>query len=108
MGLYQLAMHPIETLSGTVNAVLHPIDTYKIIAINTLRTNYCKNNSTADIGHPFCSAVAISINHITLYQLAMHPIETLSGTVNAVLHPIDTYKIIAKDIERYLYRLHTF
>ncbi len=34
-----------------------------------------------------------------LYQLAMHPIETLSGTVNAVLHPIDTYKIIAKDIE---------
>jgi hypothetical protein len=29
----------------------------------------------------------------------MHPIETLSGTVNAVLHPIDTYKIIAKDIE---------
>ncbi len=32
MGLYQLAMHPIETLSGTVNAVLHPIDTYKIIA----------------------------------------------------------------------------
>lgn len=34
-----------------------------------------------------------------LYQLAMHPIETLSGTVNAVLHPVDTYKIIAKDIE---------
>ncbi|CUB37953.1 ribonuclease YeeF family protein [Bacillus amyloliquefaciens] len=34
-----------------------------------------------------------------LYQLAMHSIETLSGTVNAVLHPIDTYKIIAKDIE---------
>ncbi|KIN50841.1 hypothetical protein B4146_0283 [Bacillus subtilis] len=34
-----------------------------------------------------------------LYQLAMHPIETLSGTVNAALHPIDTYKIIAKDIE---------
>lgn len=34
-----------------------------------------------------------------LYQLARHPIESLSGTVNAALHPIDTYKIIAKDIE---------
>ncbi|WP_440671411.1 ribonuclease YeeF family protein [Bacillus subtilis] len=34
-----------------------------------------------------------------LYQLARHPIESLSGTVNAALHPIDAYKIIAKDIE---------